>query len=117
MRRPGHGRVGRIASMDLTRNDMLKLGLLGSAALLLPLERAARTGPKLRNRLPESRLPEPFQVAFAAPPVLSPVRSDATTDYYQMTMESAGVPILPGMPRTEVWGYGSTSPEIGRAHV
>ena len=96
--------------MELTRKDLLKLGLLGSAALLLPLERAARTRPKLRNRLPASRLPEPFQVAFAAPPVLSPVRSDATTDYYQMTMKSAGVPILPGMPRTEVWGYGGNSP-------
>ena len=27
----------------LTRKEMLKLGLLGSAALFLPLERAART--------------------------------------------------------------------------
>jgi len=44
--------------MELSRRDLLKLGLFGSAALLLPAERVARTALAEANRIPESRLGE-----------------------------------------------------------
>jgi spore coat protein A, manganese oxidase len=38
------------------------------------------------------------------PPVLKPVRSDAGTDYYEITQKAGKAEILPGL-ETEVWGY------------
>jgi spore coat protein A, manganese oxidase len=97
--------------MELTRKDLLKLGLLGSAALVLPLERTARTRLKIRNRLPESKLPKPFTVPFAAPPVLKPVRRSRTTDYFQITMKASRAQVLPGdFGRTTVYGYNGIVP-------
>ena len=93
-----------------TRREVLKLGALGGAALLLPVERTARTQLTLADRIPESRLPRPFQVPFGVPPVLGPVRKDATTDYYQITMRANRVQILPGFPPTEIWGYNGITP-------
>ncbi len=98
-----------IARRKITRKEMLGLSVLGSAALLLPMERSARTSIALANRLPESQLPARFQVPFTIPPVLNPVRSDTTTDYYQVSMRKANVEILPGK-QTEVWGYNGISP-------
>ena len=60
----------------LTRRDMLKLSLLGGAALALPIERSARTQLMIADRVPEGQLPEPFRVPFASP--LSCVRSTPT---------------------------------------
>ena len=88
----------------ISRKDMLKLSLLGSAALLFPMERAARTQLSISNRIPESQLPKPFQSSFAVPPVAKPVHRSATTDYYQMYIQNSKVEILPGL-KTEVWGY------------
>ncbi len=98
-----------IVNRKISRKEMLGLSALGSAALLLPMERSARTEIADANRLPESQLPEPFQVPFTTPPVLRPVRSDATTDYYQIRMRKANVEILPGK-QTEIWGYNGISP-------
>ena len=39
--------------VELSRRDLLKYGLLGSAAMLLPLERVARTQLLLTDRMPE----------------------------------------------------------------
>jgi spore coat protein A, manganese oxidase len=94
--------------VEFSRREMLKLGLLGSAALVLPLERAARTA-LLADRIPESQLPPPFQVPFVRPPVLKPVRRDSTTDFYKATMKYAEVEILPGM-RTGIFGYNGITP-------
>jgi FtsP/CotA-like multicopper oxidase with cupredoxin domain len=93
-----------------TRRDVLKMGLLGSAALLLPMERVARTQLAVTQRIPTEQLPPPFQVPFSVPPVAQPIRRDATTDYYQMTIKKARLPILPGRPDTEVWGYDGATP-------
>ena len=49
---------GRPPERELSRRDLLKLGLFGSAALLLPAERVARTALAEANRIPESRLGE-----------------------------------------------------------
>lgn len=100
-----------IARKKISRKDMLKLGLLGSAALMLPLERTARTQLAVSNRIPESQLPKPFQVPFATPPVLKPVRRDATTDYFRLTMRPARLQILPGeFGKTTIYGYNGITP-------
>ena len=95
--------------MELNRRELLKLGLFGSAALMLPAERAARTRLAIANRIPASRLPRPFTVPFRVPPVLQPVRTDATTDYYELAQMQASAEILPGL-RTDIWGYNGITP-------
>ena len=99
------------AENKITRKDLFKLGLLGSAALVLPVERIARTRLATTNRIPESRLPRPFQSPFAEPPFARPIRSDATTDYYQLTMKQAQLQILPApFGKTTVYGYDGLTP-------
>lgn len=97
--------------MELTRKEMLKLSLLGSAVLLLPLERTARTQVSVRDRIPEGRLPRPFRTPFVVPPVARPVRTDATADYYRLTMRRARVQILPApFGPTTIFGYNGVTP-------
>lgn len=50
-----------------------------------------------------------FLVPLPIPPVLKPVRSDATTDYYRLTERAARQHILPG-PATPIWGYDGITP-------
>jgi FtsP/CotA-like multicopper oxidase with cupredoxin domain len=52
---------------------------------------------------------KPFELPFRTPPVLKPVRSDDTTDYYQIVMQKSQVEILPGL-KTEVWSYNGMFP-------
>jgi spore coat protein A, manganese oxidase len=95
--------------MELRRRELLKLGLFGSAAMLLPAERFARTKLALADRIPTSRLPAPFSVPLPVPPVLAPVRRDAATDYYELTQMQISAEILPGL-QTRVWGYNGLVP-------
>jgi spore coat protein A len=95
--------------VELNRRDLIKLGLFGTAALMLPAERIARAAIAQSNRIPESQLPPPFSVGFRRPPVLDPVRSDATADYYSLVQMPADVEILPGL-QTQIWGYNGISP-------
>jgi spore coat protein A len=55
------------------------------------------------------KLPEAFQAQLPVPPVLQPVRHDATTDYYEITQKVARTRILPGL-MTEIWGYNGIFP-------
>ena len=98
-----------IYKKKFSRREALTMGLLGSAAMMLPMERTARTKLDIAGRLPESQLPKPFQVPFARPPVLKPLKSDATTDYYQITMKQAQAEILPGK-KTTIYGYNGITP-------
>ncbi|HEV7882927.1 MAG TPA: multicopper oxidase domain-containing protein, partial [Solirubrobacteraceae bacterium] len=93
----------------MNRRELMKLGLFGSAALMLPVERVARTQVALSNRMPLSELPRPFTIPFKTPPVLTPERQSQNYDYYSMTQRQAGVEILPGK-RTDVWGYNGIAP-------
>jgi FtsP/CotA-like multicopper oxidase with cupredoxin domain len=93
----------------MSRRDLLKLGVFGSAALMLPVERIARTQVALANRIPTSQLPKPFTIPFKSPPVLSPVRQSLNHDYYTLSQRANQVEILPGK-LTEIWGYGGSSP-------
>ena len=95
--------------MELRRRELLKLGLFGSAALLLPAERVARTQLALKNRIPSSRLPKPFTVPFTTPPILTPARSTADTDLYALTQQQTTAEILPGL-NTTIWGYNGITP-------
>jgi spore coat protein A len=94
--------------MQLSRRDVLGVGVLGAAAFFIPAQPLLAQA--ARNRLPESRLPAPFQQELTVPPVLAPVRTDATTDYYTMTMRSADVPIVPGLRPTTIFGYNGITP-------
>jgi spore coat protein A, manganese oxidase len=93
----------------LTRRELLKTGLLGGAALMLPLERSAVSSLRNVNRLAESRLPKPFSVTLPAPPLAQPVHRTATTDFYELSLRKGWAEILPGMS-TEVWGYEGIAP-------
>jgi spore coat protein A, manganese oxidase len=95
--------------MTLSRREMLKLGVAGTAAVALPLEQLAFTSPRLKDRLPESKLPRPFTVPFRKPPVAQPLCSTADSDFYKMRMRNRKIEILPGY-KTEVWGYEGITP-------
>src|SRR5215204_2629132 len=94
-----------------TRKEFLKLGLAGGVALALPFGASGcfsgdQTGALLCSSAPP---PEPFSVPLPVPPVLEPVRTDAGTDYYEMTQKAGRVEILPGI-QTEVWCYDGIFP-------
>jgi spore coat protein A, manganese oxidase len=104
--------------MKLTRRHFLKVaggaafGLLGACGGESGSSSGGRsmpdgsTGALLRSAAPP---PTPFSVPLPIPPVLAPVRRDATTDYYELTQRSARLAILPGLA-TEVWGYDGLFP-------
>jgi FtsP/CotA-like multicopper oxidase with cupredoxin domain len=97
--------------MELSRRDLLKLGLFSSAALMLPAERVARTQLALTNRMPQSQLPQPFTLPFRTPPVLQPDFATADTAYYTLVQEQVKLPILgEGRPSTTIWGYNGYTP-------
>jgi spore coat protein A, manganese oxidase len=91
--------------LELTRRDLMKAGLFGSAALMLPIERVARTKLAVANRIPQSALPAPFGVDLPLPSVI-PAQADQTID---LTQEQVTARILPGLD-TAVWGYGGQVP-------
>ncbi len=93
--------------MELTRRDVLKIGAMGSAVLALPLSRTASA--LAQSRLAESALPQPFTTPFRVPDVLVPTSSDATTDYYDITMQPFMKEIAPGL-QTPTWGYNAMAP-------
>ncbi|KAB8315675.1 multicopper oxidase family protein [Tolypothrix campylonemoides VB511288] len=88
----------------ITRRETLKIAALAGGSVLLPVGLQYRG---YAQRTDERA--EPFTLGFRTPPVLSPVRSDSTTDYYQITLQRASVQILPGRT-TEIWGYNGTFP-------
>ncbi len=95
--------------MELSRRDLLKLGLFSSAALMLPAERIARTQLAVNNRIPASQLPQPFTVPFATPPVLTPAFETPEVAYYDIAQQQVKAEILPGY-RTTIWGYNGITP-------
>jgi FtsP/CotA-like multicopper oxidase with cupredoxin domain len=97
------------AGPKLNRRDVLKLGVFGTAALALPVERVARTQVALANRIAQSALPQPFTIPFKVPPVLVPDRQTQTFDYYEIHQRQAPAEILPGK-LTQIWGYNGITP-------
>ena len=95
--------------MELSRRELLKIGLFSSAALALPAERVARTQLAIDNRLPQSALPAPFTIPWATPPVLTPAGRVGDTDYYNLVQQQRPVEIIPGL-QTDIWGYNGITP-------
>ena len=89
----------------ISRRDALKFGVLAGGSLLLPI------GLQSRSYAGDAGSPKvaPFSLLLKVPPVLSPVRSDATTDYYQINVNKTRVNILPSLS-TEVFSYNGTIP-------
>jgi spore coat protein A, manganese oxidase len=81
------------------------LGVASFGGLGLAVPRG-QTGELLRSR---ARLPRPYTVPMPVPRVARPVRSDATTDFYELFQREADLEILPGL-RTRVFGYDGTFP-------
>ena len=54
-------------------------------------------------------LPPPFRVPLPVPPLMRPVRSDASADYYEITQRVSSLEILPGV-KTQAWTYGGSFP-------
>jgi len=101
---------------------MLKLSALGSAAMLLPLERRAFTdGNSTAVRMPASKLPKPYSRPFATPPVAVPYATNVQLPYQDGTMKAhdvyrihqqrANVEILPGK-LTGIYGYNGHTPGV-----
>jgi spore coat protein A len=67
---------------------------------------SSSTGGVLRSATPP---PAPFRVPLPIPPALRPSRTDATSDYYEITQRPGKAAILPGLT-TEVWGYDGIFP-------
>ena len=82
-------------TQQMNRREFLAVG---SAALLAASEHKHQmTGP-----------PE-FETELPIPPVLTPVKSDSTTDYYDITQRQTWAEIIPGM-RTQIRSYNGTFP-------
>jgi spore coat protein A, manganese oxidase len=88
----------------ISRREALRIAALAGGAILLPVGFQYRGYAQILGGSVT-----PFTLPFRTPPVLNPVRSDSTTDYYQITMQKAQVQILPGLT-TEIWGYDGLFP-------
>jgi FtsP/CotA-like multicopper oxidase with cupredoxin domain len=98
--------------MTLTRRDMLRL--VAGAAVASPILSAcgedglfgSSTGSVLASK---AGLPDPFGMPLPVPPVLTPVRTEAGTDYYEVVQRQGEAEMLPGL-RTTLWGYNGIFP-------
>src|SRR5262249_21700118 len=98
-------RLADLVSMDsrIDRRQFITRGsavLTGSAASWL-LHEPRILQAQIGSRIGEFRLPLPI------PKSLSPLRADATTDYYELTQQEAWRAIIPGI-RSRIWGYNGT---------
>jgi spore coat protein A len=88
----------------LSRRNALKLALVGGAATAaVPLFQNAASARAKRPPSPR------FQVPLPIPPVLTPVRVDASGAHYEIEQREAGAHILPGKVTT-VWSYNGIVP-------
>lgn len=90
--------------MKFTRRRLTQLGLTAGAGVALPTGVLSRPIARL---LEASRVASPevqrFEVTLPVPPTAKPVRTDETTDYYEITQREETVEILPGY-ETTIWG-------------
>ena len=113
---------GEVWRVTLTRRDLIKMGVLVSGAVALPLERTVSALTTGTNQIAESALPKPFTIPFAVPPTLRPVRRTATTDFFKIAMRPFEADVIPGY-KTVMWGYNSSYPgptinaDVGRRTV
>jgi len=105
-------------SKQFSRREALKIAAVGSAAMVLPFERVARTsGGKASGRAPSSALPVPFTNEFKIPPVAVPVFKGPDpvtgkfTEYYQLNQQVGYVNVLTDKSKpTLIYGYNGGTP-------
>ena len=90
-------------SVNVSRRDVLKASALGAAALALPFERTVRA--KSASKISSKKIPAPYTLPFAVPPVLDG-RGGGTVTISQR-MQNAE--ILPGV-QTPIFGYNGVTP-------
>jgi len=88
---------------QVSRRDVLKFSALGAAALTLPLERAVRA--KTVSQIAASKLPAPYTLPFAVPPVVDG-RGGGTVTLHQLATKAT---IIPGF-QTTIFGYAYVDP-------
>lgn len=98
----------------MNRRTLLRFGLaaggVGIVGVGSPLGHTM-LGPTDPGRLLHSQafLPPPYRSTLPIPTRLSPLASDATTDFYAITQRVADLAILPGLT-TRAWTYDGTFP-------
>jgi FtsP/CotA-like multicopper oxidase with cupredoxin domain len=111
-----------VCGVGFTRRRLLKRGLIGGAAIVLPVAQFARVAVSSPSDPTITSPPvDRFAVPLPIPPTIRPSATDATTntDFYELTERAAEVEILPGLPTT-IWGYNGITPgptfdtELGR---
>ena len=88
---------------SISRRDALKVSALGAAAIALPFERTVRA--KTASRIASSKIPKPYTLPFAAPPVIDG-RGGGTLTITQKMQNAVIVPSL----QTPIWGYNGVAP-------
>jgi spore coat protein A, manganese oxidase len=83
---------------QVSRRDVLKFSALGAAVVALPLERVVRA--KTVSQIAASKLPAPYTLPFAVPPVVDG-RSGGTVTLDQKLAKGG---IIPGF-QTTIFGY------------
>ncbi|MFI5735083.1 multicopper oxidase family protein [Kribbella sp. NPDC051587] len=93
----------------ISRRNVLALGVLSAAAAAAPLERLVLSPTSATANAATSSPPIPlFDRALTVPPVLRPRRL-GSVDYYDITMRTTDVELLPGAT-SNLWTYGGESP-------
>lgn len=99
--------------MSLTRRDVIKTGVFAGAAVALPAARLAGVSAATPAMLDDKSFASvglaPFALPFRQAPIAVPYRTDATCDYYKMSMQAVEAQIVPGYD-TMVFGYNGTVP-------
>lgn len=99
--------------MSLTRRDVIKTGVFAGAAVALPAARLAGVSAATPAMLDDKSFASvglaPFTQPFRQAPLAVPYRTDATCDYYKMSMQAVEAQIVPGYD-TMVFGYNGTVP-------
>src|SRR3712207_9094036 len=95
--------------MELSRRDLLKLGLLGTAALYLPVERMARASDVVST----ARMPTPYAAKFVRPPDINLMGDQRPLQLKTMPMTFPNMLGSDPAAKTTLWGYAVTDPNHG----
>jgi FtsP/CotA-like multicopper oxidase with cupredoxin domain len=99
--------VKRRSALQLGVAAAAGIGLVGAGwPLADTLLGSAESGRLLRS---QTRLPAPYQIPLPVPEQLTPVSTDATADYYEITQQITKLRILPDLP-TPAWTYNTSFP-------
>jgi spore coat protein A, manganese oxidase len=99
--------VKRRSALQLGAAAAAGIGLAGAGwPLADALLGSAEAGRLLRS---QTRLPEPYQRPLPIPEQLTPARTDATGEYYEITQQVTDLRILPDLA-TPAWTYNGSFP-------